>query len=169
MAQYDTPRRCVTDRILFVAPIADRFLAIGRADEAERVVYHHIVRLIRDAREGHIVPRHVAQVAADEALKLAMLSKDPRWVELTLDLHTASRGVMSDAVVTSLEMALRSVPGVDRERLHCYLVTLRERRNDLERRELEIHNRLERINAAFHRLKPPVAAICPETRHVATR
>lgn len=108
-----------------LAPIIDKALALGRGDEAERLLGPHLERHLtnarRDARKSPYAER-----AATYAVRLADVTRSARWVDYCFELYTALRAPLPAAAVEQLYATLRNVPGVSVTRYKTYVATLDE-------------------------------------------
>lgn len=106
-----------------VAGLADKSLAQGRVDEAERIAEGTLTDLLRDAKKG-VVDDALMQIATRCAVKLATATERGRWIDYLFDLHAAPGAVLPTPVVDSLYDLVRRVPDVSRGRLRDYVSRL---------------------------------------------
>lgn len=104
--------------------VADKVLALGRGDEAEKVLATALGNLLNEAHAGTVNPRSPAR-AAEYAVRLADATGRPRWVDYAFDLYNALRRPLPADVVDQLYEVLRNVSGVNRGALHAYVQMLR--------------------------------------------
>jgi hypothetical protein len=134
------------DPFLVIGRMADRLLAAGRVDEAERVLDDHLTKVLDGARSALVVPSEVCEAASGYAIRLAKVARQGKWIDYAVELHLRARRVMSREVVDAICDALPFVPWVDADLFRHYLETLRTTSTGMSRYELEIVNRLACLN-----------------------
>jgi len=106
--------------------LADKALAMGRGDEAEKLLFEQLDQLLVDAQRGVTVSAETAERASEYALKLAVASANGRWVDYIFRLHLATGRMCAGAIVDELYTVLRRVKSVNLPVLRDYLQYLRE-------------------------------------------
>ena len=106
--------------------LADKALAMGRGEEAEKLLFEQLDQLLVDAQRGVHVPPAALERAADYALRLGVATGHGRWIDYIFKIHTAVRRPCTSAVVDELYTALRKVKSVNLTVLRDYLDELRE-------------------------------------------
>jgi hypothetical protein len=106
--------------------LADKALAMGRGEEAEKLLFEQLDQLLVDAQRGAKVPTETLDRASDYALKLALATSNGRWVDYIFRLHTALRRMCAGPVVDELYTVLRKVKAVNLTVLRDYLQELRD-------------------------------------------
>lgn len=123
--------------------IADKALALGRYDEAQRILEKHLERLVERARHGeHPNPKSV-QVATSYALKIARGLGSARWIDWVFAMHTAIKTVPSVDTVDTLHELVREVHYGDARALREFLTAMRPARERLSASERFVLSRLE--------------------------
>jgi hypothetical protein len=125
--------------------IADKALALGRFDEAERILGNFLAAMLDRAREGSPHPPDVVEVATRYALRLAEGLGKARWVDWVFQIHDLTARMMTAPTVESLHGAIRKVRYQDAGKLRAYLATMRARAGDLSANERFLLKRLEGI------------------------
>jgi hypothetical protein len=108
-----------------LSKLVDKVLALGRADEAARLLRGPLERVLRDAERGLTVEADVSAMAARYELKLASATAEPYWIELLLRTHTALGRLLPLPIVDELHGVVRSVKGVNPALLRAYVERLR--------------------------------------------
>ncbi|HEX7451894.1 MAG TPA: FHA domain-containing protein [Polyangiaceae bacterium] len=106
--------------------LADKALAMGKGEEAEKLLFEQLDQLLVDAQRGVNVPTETLERAADYALKLGMATGNGRWVDYIFRLHSALGRPCPAPVVDELYTVLRKVKAVNLTVLRDYLEGLRE-------------------------------------------
>jgi hypothetical protein len=130
--------------------LADKALAMGRGDEAEKLLSEPLEQLLVDAQRG-VVSSETLERASEYALKLALATTNGRWVDYIFRLHAAVGRTCAGSIVDELYTVLRKVKAVNLTVLRDYLQGLRElsaRLGPADRFLLSRLEGLERLAAA---------------------
>ncbi len=106
--------------------LADKALAMGRGEEAEKLLFEQLDQLLVDAQRGVAVATVTLERASDYALKLALATTNGRWVDYIFRLHAAVGRMCAGPIVDELYTVLRKVKAVNLTVLRDYLHGLRE-------------------------------------------
>lgn len=90
-----------SNAVALVGAVAERFLASGMVDAAERVVSERLEGLLDEARAGKVDPE-ANEPAAHCAIKLASATGKASWVDYALELCTFRPDVLPSADVDEL-------------------------------------------------------------------
>jgi hypothetical protein len=114
-----------TDALDLLCGVVDKVLALGRGDEAEKLLGTALGNLLKQAQSaGAVAPATLAR-AASYAVRIADATGRPRWVDYCFELYgTQARPLPSD-VVEQLHVVLRKVSGVGLAGFRAYLEKLR--------------------------------------------
>jgi predicted component of type VI protein secretion system len=123
--------------------VADKVLALGRAQEAERVLAAFLEKLLTQVRAGTRLDPQLAAGAAEYAVKIAGATNQGRWVDYCIELYAALQLPMPAAVVDELYTVLRGVPSFDRNLLTAYVEALNERQESLGPNERFLVHRIQ--------------------------
>jgi predicted component of type VI protein secretion system len=104
--------------------VADKVLALGRGEEAEKVLSSALSNLLVEARSSGVAPSSAAR-AAEYAVRLAEATARPKWVDYAFELYLALKRPLPAEVVDQLYQLLRKVSGINRAALHAYVEELR--------------------------------------------
>jgi hypothetical protein len=115
-----------------VGAVAEKALALGRPEDAQRLLERPLMDLLeraRGRREGSVrfdpaTDAIAAQRAATLAMRLAAALSKGDWVEYVFDLFTARAELLPQPIVDELYTVLRRVR-IDGARLSDYLDVLR--------------------------------------------
>ncbi len=114
----------VTDALELLGGVADKVLALGRGDEAERVLSKAMSNALAVALKGKL-PRSSADRAAYYAARLAEATGKAKWVDYSVEMFTALRRPMPASAVDLLYGALRRIEGTNLTSLRAYVEVLR--------------------------------------------
>jgi hypothetical protein len=106
--------------------LADKALAMGKGEEAEKLLFEQLDQLLVDAQRGVNVSPETMERASDYALKLGSATGNGRWVDYIFKLHGALSRPCPAPVVDELYTVLRKVRAVNLTVLRDYLESLRE-------------------------------------------
>jgi hypothetical protein len=129
--------------------LADKALALGRGDEAERLLAPQIEQFLGEVERGK--KHDAAQVdrVCEYALKIAQATGNPAWISTVCRFYRAVRRVCPSAVVDELYAVVRKVKQPDLTELRAYLATIREHDEELGPAERFLVSRLEGLERSF--------------------
>lgn len=113
------------DALQLLAGVADKVLALGRGEEAERILGAYLRNFLDQARKGWTGSPAAAEVAASYAVKLAAATRKGAWVDYAIELFSILKRPLPGPVVDQLYNVLRQVSGVTLSLLRAYVATLR--------------------------------------------
>lgn len=123
--------------------LADKALAMGRGEEAEKLLFEQMDQLLTDAQRGvTVIPDTLAR-ASDYALKLSLATGNGRWVDYIFRLYAAVGRTCPGPVIDELYTVLRKVKAVNLTVLRHYLEGLREQTSTLGPADRFLLSRLE--------------------------
>lgn len=120
------PRSHSNVRVL--GAVADKALALGRIDEAEKLLGAVLNDLLMSARQGRQVDDDAFESATKAALRLAAAGAKGAWIEYVFELHGEVGRLLAASAVDELYTVVRKVKTVDRKAIRKYVEAL-ERRN----------------------------------------
>jgi pSer/pThr/pTyr-binding forkhead associated (FHA) protein len=124
--------------------VVDKVLALGRGDEAEKVLSMTLANLLSDVRtRGGTALPHVYEKAANYAVKLAEVTGKGRWIDYAIELYAALRRPLPTATVDQFYSALRRVDVVGLTALRAYVADLRSVQQSFGPSERFVVQRLE--------------------------
>jgi len=104
--------------------VADKVLALGRGEEAERVLSTALNNVLSEAKRGREPAPRVVIKAATYAGKLADATAHGKWLDYTIDLYAVLRRPMPIELVDQMYAVLRRVDAVNLSALRAYLSIL---------------------------------------------
>jgi hypothetical protein len=122
--------------------LADKALALGRSDEAERLLGAHLKRVLDSAADER-VPDELVAKAAHFALRLAQVTGKGSWFDYVVKIHAARRKPLPSTVLDELHALVRRVDSIDLPALRVYVAGLRDRAAELGPAERFVLSRLE--------------------------
>jgi predicted component of type VI protein secretion system len=106
--------------------VADKALAMGRAEEAERILQALLLDVLTKAREGQRLEPPVAEASARYAARVAGATSKGSWVDYVFELYRLQRRLLPAPVVDELYTVVRKVKSIDLPGIRTYLSGLRE-------------------------------------------
>jgi pSer/pThr/pTyr-binding forkhead associated (FHA) protein len=140
-ADASTVRRVNAFNLL--SAVAEKALALGRAEEAERLLSGPLAELIESSRSGHRLSASLVDTVGRLAVKLAAVTGKGAWVDSTIELYRAQARPCPGAVIDELNAAARRVSAIDGASLRAYLAVLHEKQTTFGPAERFLLQRLE--------------------------
>ncbi|HVY25482.1 MAG TPA: FHA domain-containing protein [Polyangiaceae bacterium] len=135
------------DALELIGTLARRLANEQKADQAPRMLGPHLKGILKGASSGLVVPDALANVATEYAFDLAHWTADTRWLDYVVELHLATRRLMSQQTLFALQRAERWIGHVNRALLGYYVASFTSRSGSLstdERARLSTLQRLQR-------------------------
>jgi predicted component of type VI protein secretion system len=123
--------------------VAEKALAMGRADEAERLLASPLADVVEASRAGKRLSPWLVDTAARFAAKLATATAKGAWADYVVELYDVQLRPCPAPVVDELYNAFRKVNAIDLVRLRGYVGRLREKQASLGPAERFLLQRLE--------------------------
>jgi pSer/pThr/pTyr-binding forkhead associated (FHA) protein len=146
VATADSPDSESTHRgnaLTLLGGVADKVLALGRGDEAEKILGAFLENLINEARTGRLPDLATATKAVEYAVKLAAVMDRAKWVDYCVEFYTLLRRPMPADVIDALYGLMRRVRDVNRNGLRLYLKVLHARQDQFGPAERFLLQRIE--------------------------
>lgn len=124
LAQPATQR---ADAFGLLGGLADKALALGRGEEAERILSVHMTNILDDAKRGRRIPPEMAKNASLYAVRVGAATGKGRWIDYVFDLYTTTALPFPAEVVDELYAGVRKARGVDVVRLRAYVEQMKGR------------------------------------------
>ncbi|MGC4064676.1 MAG: hypothetical protein QM784_08545 [Polyangiaceae bacterium] len=107
-----------------LAGVADKVLALGRGEEAERILGAYMANLLDAARAGAAISPKTADKAAVYATKLATVTGKGGWIDYAFTLFLLLKRPLPGPVVDDMYGLLRRVSGVNLTAVREYVAML---------------------------------------------
>jgi len=147
----DVPTKTV-DSLRLLGGVADKAMALGHTEEAERILSIRLQSILEEARRQ---PTRVLQTVVDDASKYALrLGKSTgkgEWIDFIVELHTIQARPLAATIVDELYTVVRNVSPINLAALRAYQNCLHARTGDFNATEKFLLQRidgLERLAAA---------------------
>jgi hypothetical protein len=135
-----------------VGHLSEKALALGRVEEAERLLSGPLEQLLRETSAGLVPNREMLDKSTDFAVRLIEVTRRGYWLDWLVRMYGALRRPWPATVVDSLYQVARASSGHDRKALRDYCELLRAIQNDLgpaERFQVGRIEGLERVLSAL--------------------
>ncbi len=113
------------DALELLGGVADKVLALGRGEEAEKILASYLRNLLELARSGKGPGPKNADKAVGYAVKLAEATKKGEWVDYAVELFMTQKRPLPGTVVDQLYTVLRQVSDINLALLRSYVALLR--------------------------------------------
>jgi len=114
-----------TDALDLLCGVADKVLALGRGDEAEKLLGTALGNMLKQVQAGATLAPASAARAASYAVRIADATGRARWVDYCFELYAAQSRPLPSDVVDQLYVVLRKISGVALAGFRAYLEKLR--------------------------------------------
>ena len=141
MAASETARRFQSVRLL--CGVADKALALGRADEAERILASLLQAILKKTKEGSRPKGGVAEYAALYAARLAAATTKGSWVDYVFDLYMSIDAPLPPAVIDELFTVVRKAKNYDIKLIRAYVAAMQKLAPQLGPADRFLVNRIE--------------------------
>jgi pSer/pThr/pTyr-binding forkhead associated (FHA) protein len=105
--------------------VADKALAMGRVEEAERLLQTMLLDVITRAREGQTIDPATAEAAAQYAARLGGATTRGAWVDYVFELYKRMKRPIAAPVVDELYTVVRKAKNIDLALVRGYVADLR--------------------------------------------
>jgi pSer/pThr/pTyr-binding forkhead associated (FHA) protein len=123
--------------------LADKAFALGRADEAERLLTELLDQVLGDLEAGREVKGELFERSTEYAMKLASATGTARWIEYIFRAFGCVRRPCPAGIVDELYSLVRRVERVNLGALRTYIEVLRENSSTLGPTERFLVSRIE--------------------------
>lgn len=123
--------------------LADKALALGRAEEAERLLADLLEQVLTDLDSGRDVKPELFERSTEYAMKLSIATGNARWVDYLFRCFTAVRRPFPAGIVDELYSLVRRIDRVNLGALRTYIDVLRQSSTMLGPNERFLMSRIE--------------------------
>lgn len=140
------------DALGVVGQLAEKALALGRADEAERLLAGPLEQVLREAMVGLAPTNDVLDKSTHLAVRLLESTRRGIWLDWLVRVYSGMRRPWPAPVVDTLYQVARGSIGYDRHGLRAYCELLRTVQNDLGPAERFLVGRIEGLERVLSAL-----------------
>jgi predicted component of type VI protein secretion system len=113
------------DSFPLLSTLADKALAMGRPEDAERILASLMLEVLNNAQRGDVLPTETIDQAAQYGVRLANATGKGSWVDYVVTLYAAVRRPCPASIVDELHSVVRKTSAVDLSGLRAYVELLR--------------------------------------------
>ncbi len=127
--------------------LAEKALALGRGDEAERIVGRQLENFLVRAESGEALKDEEFDKAVQYALKIGVLLKKGKWLDYIFRLYSAHERLMDAELVNGLYEVSSKLVGASRSHLRAYVASLQDAAGSYAPGERFVLKRIEGLEA----------------------
>jgi hypothetical protein len=133
-----------------VGALAEKALALGRTEEAEKLIGQQLQQLASEAEDpARKLDIPAVERGAEYALMLASATGSQHWVDVVLRLHSVLGRACSASVVDALYVILRKLKQPNPTELRRYVALLHARSGELGPADRFLLNRLDGLERSL--------------------
>jgi hypothetical protein len=137
------------DALELLGGVADKVLALGRGDEAERILSSYLRNLLQMARGRGDVDLLAAEKAVTYAVRIAEVTGKGAWVDYAFDMYAVFRRPLPVVVVERLYDIVRKLSPVSVSAYRQYLLALRSAEGEMGPADRFVVRRIEGLESLF--------------------
>src|SRR5882724_2210459 len=118
------------DSFPLLSTLADKALALGRPEDAERILAALLAEILREVQNEQALPAEIVDQSAQYGVRLAAGTAKGAWVDYVITLYAALRRPCPATIVDELHSVLRKTSAVDLDALRTYVDQLRARASE---------------------------------------
>jgi hypothetical protein len=134
-----------------LGPVADKVLALGRGDEAERILSGVLQSVLRETVGGKPLDSSMTDRAAMYAIRIAEATGRPYWLDYVIELFTAANRLVPAREVDRLYDVVRKARGMNLTAFRAYVAKLQANSSMLGPSERFVLQRLEGLERVLLR------------------
>lgn len=123
--------------------LAEKALALGHGDEAERILGRQLEQILKKSESGGELDGEESEKSVHYAVKILTLTKKSKWLDYLFRLHAAQQKLMDSEVVNDLYSIVSKIPDANPGQLRPYLEILREQAPTFGPGEKFVYKRIE--------------------------
>jgi hypothetical protein len=134
-----------------LGPVADKVLALGRGDEAERILSGVLQTVLREVQGGKDLDSSMTDRAAAYAIRIAEATGRAHWLDYVIEVFSAVGRVLPAAHVDRLYDVVRKARGMNVSAFRAYVAKLQGNASMLGPSERFVLQRLEGLERVLLR------------------
>ncbi len=140
---FAPPTQTAPNQLRAVGGVAEKSSALGRFDEAERLLWPYLQDVRTALLDGREVRLGKLELASSLAAKLAVGMREPRWIDYIIDIYRMARRPLPSAIIHDVSKALGATKNVNVSNWRKYIKVLNEIAPSLTPPERMLIGRLE--------------------------
>jgi hypothetical protein len=134
-----------------LGPVADKVLALGRGDEAERILSGVLLTVLREVQAGRDLDTTMTDRAATYAIRIAEATGRPNWLDYVIELFGAINRLLPAPHVDRLYDVVRKARGMNVTAFRAYVLKMQASAGLLGPSERFVLQRLEGLERVLLR------------------
>jgi hypothetical protein len=134
-----------------LGPVADKVLALGRGDEAERILSGVLTTVLREVQAGRELDSTMTDRAASYAIRIAEATGRPNWLDYVIELFGAINRLVPASHVDRLYDVVRKARGMNVTAFRAYVAKMQASAGLLGPSERFVLQRLEGLERVLLR------------------
>jgi pSer/pThr/pTyr-binding forkhead associated (FHA) protein len=135
------------DALELLCGVAEKVLALGRGDEAERILSSYFRNMLQTARSRGETDPVAMEKAVTYAVRIAEATGKGAWIDYTFDMYAVPRRPLPAAVIERLYEVVRKVSPVSGNAYRQYLLALRSAEPEMGLAERFLVRRIEGLES----------------------
>jgi hypothetical protein len=135
------------DALELLCGVAEKVLALGRGDEAERILSSYLRNMLQVARAKGEVDPLAAEKAVTYAVRIAEVTNKGMWIDYAFDLYAVRRRPLPASIIERLYDTVRKVSPLSVNAFRHYLLALRSADQEMGVAERFLVRRIEGLEA----------------------
>lgn len=137
------------DALELLGGVADKVLALGRGDEAERILSSYLRNLLQMARGRGEVDLLATEKAVTYAVRIAEVTGKGAWVDYAFDMYAVHRRPLPVGIVERLYEIVRKLSPISVSAYRQYLLALRSAEAEMGPADRFVVRRIEGLESLF--------------------
>lgn len=127
--------------------LADKALALGHGDEAERILGRQLDQFLKKAESGEALDEEEFGKSVSYALKIGALTKKGKWLDYLFRIHAAEQRLMDSEIVNELYSLAPKMSDANSKQLRSYIESLADKTATFGPGEKFVFKRLEGLGS----------------------
>lgn len=127
--------------------LADKALALGHGDEAERILGRQLEQLLKKSEQGEALDEMEFEKSVSYALKIGTLTKKGKWLDYLFRIHASEQRLMDSEVVNELYSVAPKMSDANSKQLRDYLESLADKAATFGPGEKFVYKRIEGLGS----------------------
>lgn len=123
--------------------LADKALALGHGDEAERILGRQLEQFLKKSESGQGLDGVEFDNCVSYALKIGTLTKRGKWLDYLFRIHTSEQRLMDSEMVNDLYSVAPKMSDANAKQLRAYIEALADSTSTFGPSEKFVYKRIE--------------------------
>ncbi len=123
--------------------LADKAIALGHGDEAERILGRQLEQLLKKTEGGEALDEEEFEKSVAYAMKIGALTRRGKWLDYLFRLHASEQKLIDAEVVNELYSVAPKMTDANSKQLRSYVETMAEKAASFGPGEKFVFKRIE--------------------------